>query len=89
MLVGTLLTKIFYGLFTQNITVENYDEDVTTLNEAVGRAVTNEEEQTTGNLAVVADFFSRSARLITDNMIIIMEGVSSLISYLRMITSWV
>ena len=53
-----------------NITLGNYEEVLTGLSVAVRCAVTNEQEQTTNNLAVVAAAFARSAALINEMTII-------------------
>ena len=69
----------FHGLFMQdNITVDNYDQTITTVSGAVRGAATSEQEQTTGNLATVADVFARSAALVNNNTII-REEVSLLL----------
>lgn len=66
----------------QDITVDNYDEAVIAVSGAVRGAAANEQEQTTGNLAIVTDIFARFAALITTN-ITIRETVSSLSFCLR------
>ena len=53
-----------------NITLGNYEEVLTSLSGAVRRAVINEQEQTTNNLAMVAAAFARSAALINEMTII-------------------
>ena len=72
-----------YGLFPQdNITVDNYEELITAVSGAVRGAATSEQEQTTDNLATVADIFARSAALVSNNTII-REEVSSFLLCLR------
>ena len=69
----------FHGLFMQdNITVDNYDQTITAVSGAVRGAATSEQEQTTGNLATVADVFARSAALVNNNTIV-REEVSVLL----------
>ena len=53
-----------------NITLDNYDEVITSLSGAVRRAAINEQEQTTNNLAMVAAAFAKSAALINEMTII-------------------
>ena len=53
-----------------NITLGNYEEVFTILSGAVRGATINEQEQTTGNLAMVAAAFARSAALINELTVI-------------------
>ena len=68
----------YKSLFTQDITVDNYDEAVTAVSGAVRGAATSEQELTTDNLAIVTATFARSAALLTNNVniITIREAVS-------------
>ena len=54
-----------------NITPDNYEEILMSLSEVVWVAATNDQEQTTSNLAVVAAAFSRSAAIISERTIIL------------------
>ena len=80
--VACISCKGIYGLFTQDITVDNYDEAIIAVSGAARGAAVNEQEQTTDNLAIVTAIFERSAALITNNTII-REAVSSSLLCLR------
>jgi len=70
LVVWALLTKFWY-IFTQNITLGNYDEVITDVSGAVRGTACNVQEQTTVNLAIVTDIFARSATLVTNDTVII------------------
>ena len=70
-----------HGLFMllhlqANVTLDNYEEVLTSLSGAVRGAAINEQEQSTNNLAMVAATFERSAVLINE-MTIVPNTVSS------------
>ena len=60
-----------------NVTLDNYEEVLTNISGAVRGAATNEREQTTSNLTVVAAAFARSAAQLV-NVRTIPNTVSSL-----------
>ena len=60
------------------ITLENFEEVLTSLSGAVRGAAINEQEQTPSNLTVVAAAFSRSAAQLVGERTIIPNTVSSL-----------
>ena len=53
-----------------NVTLDNYEEVLTSLSGAVRGAAINEQEQSTNNLAIVAATFERSAALINEMTIV-------------------
>ena len=53
-----------------NVTLDNYEEVLTSLSGAVRGAAINEQEQSTNNLAIVAATFERSAALINETTIV-------------------
>ena len=53
-----------------NITLDNYEEVITNVSGAVRGAITNEQEQTTTNLAMVTAAIARSASLISEMTVI-------------------
>ena len=59
-----------------NVTLDNYEEVLTSLSGAVRGAAINEQVQSTNNLAIVAATFERSAALINE-MTIVPNTVSS------------
>ena len=60
-----------------NVTLDNYEEVLTSLSGAVRGAAINEQVQSTNNLAMVAATFERSAALINE-MTIVSNTVSSI-----------
>ena len=50
-----------------NVTLDNYEEVLTSISGAVRGAAINEQEQTTSNLAIVAATFERTAALTNEN----------------------
>ena len=52
------------------ITLENFEEVLTSLSGAVRGAAINEQKQTTGNLATVAAVFARVAALVNEMTIV-------------------
>lgn len=61
-----------------NITLDNYEEVIANVSGAVRGAITNEQEQTTTNLAMVTAAIARSASLISE-MTVIPNTVSLLL----------
>ena len=57
-------------LYLQNVTLDNYEEVLTSLSGAVRGAAINEQQQSTNNLAMVAATFERSAALINEMTIV-------------------
>ena len=55
------------ALHLQNVTLDNYEEVLTSISGAVRGAAINEQIQTTSNLAMVAATFESSAALISEN----------------------
>ena len=53
-----------------NITLDNYDEVFINLRGAVRGATIGEQEQTTGNLAIVTAVFASSAALVNNTIVI-------------------
>ena len=77
---GSLYSR-FYGIMSNsngatytyaqdNITLDNYEEVITNVSGAVRGAITNEQEQTTTNLAMVTAAIARSASLISEMTVI-------------------
>ena len=62
-----------------NITLGNYEEVLTNISGAVRGAATNEQEQTTSNLTVVAAAFARSAAQLVSERTVIPNTVRSLL----------
>ena len=63
-----------------DITLDNFNEVLTTLSGAVRGAATTRSEQTTSNLAITAAVFMRTAELIIGTTTIIQDEVCSLLS---------
>ena len=59
-----------YTYAQDNITLDNYEEVITNVSGAVRGAITNEQEQTTTNLAMVTAAIARSASLISEMTVI-------------------
>ena len=68
-----------YTHVQDNITLDNYEEVITNVSGAVRGAITNEQEQTTTNLAMVTAAIARSASLISEMMTVIPNTVSLLL----------
>ena len=66
-----------------NITLDNYNQVLSNVSGAVRGAATNEQEQTTNNLTVVAAAFERSAAQLANQRTSIPNTVSSLLFCLR------
>ena len=62
------------------ITLDNFDEVLTSLSGTVRRAAANESQQTTSNLANTAAILARIAELISTNTVIVEDGVRPLLS---------